>query len=227
MAVNEGGEGEPSSNSVCIPAKPEKEKPKFDRDGLFGPIKEIRIKAGEPIDIELPIVGAPTPEVAWIKDGAAKPLENNANGVQLSNDEKTAKFYKPRAQRSDTGNYEVKLLNSEGEDSLPVKITVLDKPGQCEGPLDIVETTKSSVTLQWKPPKDDGGSELSGYVIEKCLEGTDNWEKCPGIFIQPKATIKHLDEGKSFKFRVRAENIHGEGEPLETKNHVVVKPPYS
>ena len=135
-------------------------------------------------------------------------------------------FNKDAAQRGDTGDYEVKLKNSEGEDSMPIKIIVLDKPGPCEGPLEAIDTTKSSVTLQWNPPKDDGGSELSGYIIEKCKEGTDAWEKCPGIFIQPKATIKHLEEGAKFKFRVRAENIHGEGDPLETKSHITVKPPY-
>ncbi|CAF0846330.1 unnamed protein product [Brachionus calyciflorus] len=226
LAVNEGGEGEPSTSPLVVPAKPEKEKPKFDRSVLFGQTKEIRIKAGEPIDIELPIVGAPVPEVSWFKDNAPTPLHNNQNGVELASNEKSTKFYKPRAQRSDTGNYEVKLKNTEGEDVLPVKIIVLDKPAQCEGPLECVDSTKSSVTLQWKPPKDDGGSELSGYVIEKCPEGSDNWEKVPGIFIQPKATIKHLDEGKSFKFRVRAENIHGEGEPLETTKAIIVKPPY-
>jgi len=146
--------------------------------------------------------------------------------VQLTSNEAMAMFNKDAAQRGDTGDYEIKIKNSEGEDSLPIKIIVLDKPGVCEGPLETVDTTKSSVTLQWNPPKDDGGSELSGYIIEKCKEGTDAWEKCPGIFIQPKATIKHLEEGAKLKFRVRAENIHGEGEPLEAKKPIVVKPPY-
>jgi hypothetical protein len=57
------------------------------------------------------------------------------------------------------------MKNSEGEDSLPVKIIVLDRPGACEGPLEAVETTKNSVTLQWKPPKDDGGAELTGILL--------------------------------------------------------------
>jgi hypothetical protein len=84
------------------------------------------------------------------------------NSVQLSNDDDAAKFFKPCAERADSGNYEVKLKNSEGEDSLPIKVVVLDRPGKCEGPLEAIETTKSSVELQWKPPKDDGGAELSG-----------------------------------------------------------------
>lgn len=71
IAVNEGGESEPSTASIAIPARPEKEKPKFDKSLLEG-LKEIRIKAGEPIEIELPITGAPKPEVTWVKDGNTK-----------------------------------------------------------------------------------------------------------------------------------------------------------
>jgi hypothetical protein len=78
-AVNEGGEGDFSNASAPIPAKPEKEKPKFDRSGLHGPFKEIKVKAGEPIEIELPMVGTPSPEVSWIKDDKL-PIQNNTNG---------------------------------------------------------------------------------------------------------------------------------------------------
>jgi hypothetical protein len=53
------------------------EKPKFDKD-LLGPCKEVRIKAGEPINIELPIAGAPIPDVTWQKDGNKAP--NKING---------------------------------------------------------------------------------------------------------------------------------------------------
>jgi hypothetical protein len=47
------------------------EKPSFDLSGLFGPLgkKEIRVKAGEPITIDLPINGSPTPTITWTKDG--------------------------------------------------------------------------------------------------------------------------------------------------------------
>ena len=47
------------------------EKPSFDLSALFGPLgkKEIRVKAGEPITIDLPINGSPTPTITWVKDG--------------------------------------------------------------------------------------------------------------------------------------------------------------
>ena len=66
----------------------------------------------------------------------------------------------------------------------------------------------------------------AGYVIEKCPENSDQWEKVPGIFAQPKGTIKDLETNKKYKFRVKAENIYGTGEPLETTSLITVKPPY-
>ena len=47
------------------------EKPSFDLSGLLGGLgkKELRVKAGEPLTIDLPINGSPTPIVTWTKDG--------------------------------------------------------------------------------------------------------------------------------------------------------------
>lgn len=42
------------------------EAPKLDMGGLLG--REIRVKAGEPFDIDIPIKGSPTPTVTWEKD---------------------------------------------------------------------------------------------------------------------------------------------------------------
>jgi hypothetical protein len=65
-----------------------------------------------------------------------------------------------------------------------------------------------------------------GYTIEKCLENSDRWEKVSGSFLEPKGTIKGLEMNKKYKFRVKAENIYGTSEPLETSSSILVKPPY-
>ena len=41
--------------------------PKIDPSGLGS--REIRVKAGEPLCINMPVNGAPTPTVKWAKDG--------------------------------------------------------------------------------------------------------------------------------------------------------------
>lgn len=137
-----------------------------------------------------------------------------------------SKLHKPSSKRTDTGKYKVQLKNDSGEDECDIDVIVLDRPGVPQGPLETTETTKDSVSLQWKPPTDNGGSDITSYTIEKCAENSDRWEKVPGTFSQPKGTIKDLETNKKYKFRVKAENIYGTGEPLETTSSIVVKPPY-
>jgi hypothetical protein len=43
-----------------------------------------------------------------------------------------------------------------------------DKPSKPEGPIVVKDIRKESVTIEWKPPADDGGLELSKYSVEKC-----------------------------------------------------------
>ena len=57
--------------SVC--ASCTTEAPKLNLDNLFG-MKEIRVRAGEPLNIPLGVSGTPAPTVEWLKDGV--PLGN-------------------------------------------------------------------------------------------------------------------------------------------------------
>jgi hypothetical protein len=43
-----------------------REKPKLYLDALIG--RRIKVRAGEPINILIPITGAPTPKIEWTKD---------------------------------------------------------------------------------------------------------------------------------------------------------------
>jgi hypothetical protein len=47
------------------------EAPKVDLSKLAG--KEIRVRAGEPIKVELPVTGSPVPLVSWAKDNKNLP----------------------------------------------------------------------------------------------------------------------------------------------------------
>lgn len=42
-----------------------------------------------------------------------------------------------------------------------------DKPGPPEGPLEPSDITPETCSLSWKPPRDDGGSPITNYVVEK------------------------------------------------------------
>lgn len=55
---------------------------------------------------------------------------------------------------------------------------------------------------------------MTNYVVEKCEAGTGVWERVPGFCPTEKMTVKGLQEGKKYQFRVKAENIYGASEPL-------------
>ncbi|XP_065941807.1 twitchin isoform X18 [Magallana gigas] len=220
LAVNEAGNSEPSVPCKPITAKPTKEPPKVNLDALFG-AKEIRVKAGEPLTIPIGISGAPTPTCTWNKNGS--PVDSRA---QCTSTEEDAKLFIPKCERKDTGKYTITVSNAYGTETADIPVVVLDKPGAPEGPLEVSDVMADSCKLSWKPPVDNGGAEVTGYVVEKQEEGSSLWEKVTGIGSGTTMPVKGLKEGKKYKFRVKAENIYGAGEPLETSKPTLAKNPF-
>lgn len=48
-------------------------------------------------------------------------------------------------------------------------------PGAPTGPLEAIDVKADEITLQWKPPEDDGGEPVTNYILEKRLKGTDKY----------------------------------------------------
>uniref|UniRef100_A0A8B9HA48 Titin n=1 Tax=Astyanax mexicanus TaxID=7994 RepID=A0A8B9HA48_ASTMX len=91
----------------------------------------------------------------------------------------------------------------------------LFKPGPPGNPR-ILDTTSSSITLAWNRPLYDGGSEVTGYIVETCLPGTEEEE---WKIVTPKEglkgtsfTITNLKENQEYKINVSAMNSEGVGE---------------
>ncbi|XP_035507775.1 myomesin-1 isoform X3 [Morone saxatilis] len=89
--------------------------------------------------------------------------------------------------------------------------------------LQVTEATKNYVVLSWKPP---GGKCLEGvmYYVEKCVSGTDSWQRVnTEIPVKsPRFALFDLAEGKSYSFRVRCCNSAGVGEPSDPTESTTV-----
>ena len=57
-----------------------------------------------------------------------------------------------------------------------------DPPGK-PGRPEVVDYDKDRAEIKWEPPKNDGGSPLTKYVIEKKMKG-GSWEKVRVINFQ-------------------------------------------
>ncbi|XP_078147413.1 myomesin-1 isoform X1 [Centroberyx gerrardi] len=86
-------------------------------------------------------------------------------------------------------------------------------PGQPRE-LEVTEATKNYVVLSWKPPCEKGLEGIM-YYVEKCVSGTDSWQRVnTEIPVKsPRFALFDLAEGKSYSFRVRCCNSAGVGEP--------------
>lgn len=100
---------------------------------------------------------------------------------------------------------------------------VLDEPGK-PGDLRATDWDKDHVDLAWSPPTSDGGSPITGYIIEK-KDKYGEWEKAVEVpAYETSATVPDLIEGQPYEFRVRAVNKAGPGEPSDPTPTIVAKP---
>lgn len=100
---------------------------------------------------------------------------------------------------------------------------ISDKPSQ-PGELEILSTSKDSVTLQWEKPECDGGKEILGYWVEYRQSGDSAWKKSSKERIKDKQfTIGGLLEATEYEFRVFAENETGLSRPRRTAMSIKTK----
>lgn len=88
------------------------------------------------------------------------------------------------------------------------------------------DVTADSVKLSWSPPKDDGGSGITDFIIEKKDKFSPRWSKVDTVPAdQTELTVGKLKEGEEYDFRVTPVNKAGEGKPSPPA-HATPKAPY-
>lgn len=221
-AVNKAGPGEPSDATKPIIAKSRFVKPFIIGDDL----KPIIVKKGQVIKYDIKYGGEPEPEVTWLLE--KKELKQDAEErITIDKYERNTVITVRRVTRADSGKYILRLHNSSGTVEGSADVIVLDKPSPPKGPLKVEEVRADHVTVKWQRPEDCGGTELTGYVLERLDMDTGRW--IPAGEVGPnedKFTFKGLTPKKKYKFRVRAKNKEGESEPLETDEAITAKNPY-
>ena len=78
----------------------------------------------------------------------------------------------------------------------------------------VIKVGKSYADLKWEPPTSDGGSRITGYIIEKREVGSALWVKCNEYnVLDCSFTALNLVENSDYEFRVFAVNSVGKSEP--------------
>ncbi|XP_031732958.1 myomesin-2 isoform X4 [Anarrhichthys ocellatus] len=115
------------------------------------------------------------------------------------------------------------------------KVTALDaaeserlqgtEEGVPSAPGQVVATrnTKSSVFVQWQPPKTL--KNLMGYYIDGRIVGTKDWFPCNHKpFKHSRFVVHGLIPGESYTFRVQAANVFGLSDESQESSPIAVEP---
>lgn len=94
---------------------------------------------------------------------------------------------------------------------------ILDRPAPPGKPALIITTeTSDSLTIRWDLPLKDGGSPITGYLVEYRRYGSSNWLRATqSLCTYPELNVKGLEAGWRYQFRVYAENVVGMSDPSQ------------
>lgn len=100
---------------------------------------------------------------------------------------------------------------------------VLDVPGPVRQLKATVQNQASGTALlTWQAPKEEGGSPIIGYLVEKREANKRSWTPFGSQVKELSCVVDGLTTNTGYFFRVMAQNISGCSEPTETDIAVVI-----
>ncbi|XP_036950560.1 myosin-binding protein C, cardiac-type isoform X1 [Acanthopagrus latus] len=185
-------------------------------------------KVGDTVNLVIPFQGKPRPQVTWSKEG--EPLKPPFASVR--NSEVDTILFIRKTDRQHSGKYDLRVQIENVEDTASVMLQVVDLPGPPEA-LKIMDVWGFNVALEWKPPKDNGNCEISGYTIQKADKKTMEWFTVYEQYRRTNCVVSDLIMGNEYVFRVYSINLVGlSQDPCNTKDSayiqktgIVYKPP--
>lgn len=90
----------------------------------------------------------------------------------------------------------------------------------------MLDVTHEGMTLTWLAPEDNGGSSISGYIIERKEARSDRWLRINKNYVtMTRYRSSGLIEGLEYEHRITAVNSRGLGKPSENSAITVAMDP--
>ncbi|XP_077459140.1 immunoglobulin-like and fibronectin type III domain-containing protein 1 [Stigmatopora argus] len=192
--------------------------PEFDPDDLEKFSKPLTVRVGQNANFKMPFAPQEALKVNWSKNGTEV---RDGGGVKIVREPNHSRLLFKDCLRPDAGEIQIQLKTPFGTAEATSQLFVLDRPGPPEGPVETVQTTSSVIEIQWKPPKDDGGSPVTNYMVERQQAGQSLWTNL-GHVSGDKTSFRdrNVTHGKKYSYRIYAENSEGLGDSLETADSI-------
>lgn len=220
-AKNDAGISEPQGTLSSVVIKEPRIEPTADLSSITNQL--ITCKISNTFTIDIPISGRPAPKVTW-KLEEMKLKETDRILIRTSK-EKTTLIVRD-SKRTDSGKYYLILENSAGVKTFAVTVVIVGRPSPPTGPLEVSGISSESCNLSWSEPADDGGTEITNYIVEKRESGSASWQVVNSSVQRTTIKVTHLTKYMEYTFRVCAENKFGVSKSIES-SAVVIEHPFS
>uniref|UniRef100_A0A3B3WRJ1 Immunoglobulin like and fibronectin type III domain containing 1, tandem duplicate 3 n=1 Tax=Poecilia mexicana TaxID=48701 RepID=A0A3B3WRJ1_9TELE len=175
--------------------------------------RPLAVKVGHNATYKLQFIGHKPIKVQWYKDGDE--LKDD-NSTMIERSASHTRLLLSRCQRRDTGEIKIKIKNDHGFTEAVSQLVVLDKPSPPLGPAEVTESSALCIEFKWRPPKDDGGSPVTNYILERQQVGRNTWKKMGEIPGVPIYRDTDVDRGRKYCYRIWAVTSEGMSEVMET-----------
>uniref|UniRef100_A0A4W5NXE3 Myosin light chain kinase, smooth muscle n=1 Tax=Hucho hucho TaxID=62062 RepID=A0A4W5NXE3_9TELE len=180
---------------------------------------DMKILAGEKVEILCKFGGAPPVNCTWLK--FRKPIQEVKGDLTIETTEVTTKLTIADSQQDHCGCYTIELRNSYGLRQAALNLTIVDKPDPPARVPAASDIRRSTLTLSWYGPTYDGGSAVQSYNLEIWNSVDKEWKNLVSCN-STSYNVQNLLGQRQYKFRVRAVNIYGIGEPSAESEDVTM-----
>ena len=197
------------------------------------------VSIGDTVNLAAHYFGNPEPRVTWLKNGSRiEDRTKNSSNREESAERVVIRTYSGEStlilkdvRADDSGKYEVHIENEVGNDAAVASLGVEGPPEPPAGRpfVSDIAPGSSSLTLAWYGSTFDGGSIVTGYLVEMSSwfvtadsqppEPTD-WTVLTSDCHSTSYIVKGLDPDKEYIFRVKAQNVHGASQPSRVSEPV-------
>ncbi|KAK4306773.1 hypothetical protein Pmani_021429 [Petrolisthes manimaculis] len=127
-----------------------------------------------------------------------------------------------RSQWCGEGDYKGEWCTSD-RPTAPGRPEAVDREGSVLSRLAYVKVENDALLLRWDSPNTDGGSPITGYVLERSEGLGEMWVRVNLVPIKDtEYAVANLIGGRDYRFRVSAENAVGVSPPSQTSEPVSI-----
>ncbi|XP_051567682.1 myosin light chain kinase, smooth muscle-like isoform X1 [Myxocyprinus asiaticus] len=178
-----------------------------------------KIRAGEKVELLCNFGGTAPITCTWLK--FKKPIQAGSGGISIETTENSSQLTITASDQDHCGCYTLELQNKFGTKQSSLNLTVVDKPDPPAGVPAASDIRKSSLTLSWYGPTYDGGSIVQSYNLELWNSMENTWKDLTTCN-STSYHVQNLLADRQYKFRVRAVNMYGVGEPSAESEPITV-----